>query len=605
MCWARRSTCCASRRPAAACLGALLLAGAAGCTLLPPAGGPAGTGLGPVLQRMQRAYPDLQSGRFIVLADFETAAQAELLRTVRPDGSAAPDQPVVTILRSRNETGAGGLRARLADSDTRLLFDGQRSRELALVRDWRPWPLLLMSVYGPDEGVTLELTVTSGPPAALQWSRSVRIEPGWNLLRFDVATLGDRIDLADVRSIAWRAPHLDRGLDIYLDDILLVDNTRHVLGQEAGDGELFALTRGRRIVCGARGRFELELADGVIVAWREPGGDNLADVGGLGPWPVPLPEDWHARSAPPVAYDDPALFAGWGGLVATGQRIVEATPFRIVLEGRWRFGPDGPPAAGEAEPDDGRPGHTWQYVVYPTGQLHVRVSSSAPAGGWGAPRVGYALGLDGRRDFRRPPPAAAEPGAAPLDFVLLARAGPRRADLLWTWPRQGTLPRQRELVSTDERRLAVLAGDLEAAGRIETAHLLRVWPPDIEGPPEAASLAADYQYPVALRPVAGRLVTTAAGDLDGDGYNESEGCYELEPSGDVLRVDFDPGGRLRHDPVFRVRGTAQRPCWVYVRGRSVRLHGRDGAGDLLFRLGQATSTAALVEVHVGAGPAAP
>ena len=214
----------------------------------------------------------------------------------------------------------------------------------------------------------------------------------------------------------------------------------------------------------------------------------------------------------------------------------------------------------------------------------MRTRSIAPARGWGAPRVGYALALDGRRGFRHiAPPASGEagtgaspgggavtnPGAGDVAFALFARPGPR-ADLLWTWPRSAPLNIQRELVSADERRLAVLVGDLPAAPIVEAAHLLRFWPTDIDAAPEAAGLAADYRAPALLAPAAGERLRDVSGDLDHDGYNESEGCYELAPAGSVLRVDFDPGRRLRFDPVFRVSQTRGRQAWVYVRGPAHR-----------------------------------
>ena len=557
-----------------------------------------GGGLPPVLQRMQKAYPDdLASGRFVSLADFESRGQVLLFRTVGADGAEGQrQQPTTSILHARNETGAGSLAAVLEGPDDRLLFDGKRSEQLALIRDWRKYALLLMSIYGPPGGVTLEFGVQSGEETPVSWTQTISVRPGWNLFRFDVATIGDRVDLGDVRALSWRASQATARVDLYLDDIILADNTRHVLGEDAGTGELYVLTRGRRIVVGVRDRFELAFADGLIVGWRDPGGENLADIGGLGPWPVPLAEDWFSQPDAPVAYDDPRLFAAWGKTVAAAQRLVEATAFRVVVEGRWRFGDAGEsaPAAGQA---DARPGHTWRYVIYPAGQLCVSVRSEAPASGWAGPRVGYAMGLDGRRDFRRVTPPAADARTPAPSFVLMARPGAQRADLLWTWTKAGGLTRQRELVSADQRRLAVVAGDVEASPTVETAHLLRIWPGDIDAAPEGTGLAADYQNPAAITAMAGGLITDAAGDLDHDGFNESEGCYELAPVDGVLGFDFDPGRFPRFDPVFRVRETADRRCWVYARGRTVQPLGRDAQHNLLFTLGRVAGAPLGIEVN--------
>lgn len=567
--------------------------------------------LSPVLERMRRAYPDLASNRFISLADFETPEQIALFHTVTPDGSDDDRHaPTMSILRSRNETGAGGLKAVLPTPGHTLVLDGRRSERLALVRDWRPYGLLLMSVYGPPGGAALRFAVRSGETLPIEWSRTLTVAPGWNLLRLDVATIGDVVDLSDVRSLSWSAPDAGRAVEFYLDDLILADNTRWVLGEHAGLDELHVFTRGQRIHVGVPSRFALEFADGVIVAWHEasPGAplatargseQNLADTGGLGPWPVPLPDNWW--DVPAVAYDDPRHFESWGAAVATTQRLVEAGPLRAVIEGEWRFVQSPPAATPGASPaataPAERPGHTWRYVILPAGRVHVRLTSVAPPAGWGAPRVGFAVGLDGHRGFRAASPAAADPA-----YALMARPGPARADLLWTWPRDTHLERQRELASEDERRVALLLGDIPAGPVVETAHLLRIWPPDIDAAPEAAALASDYREPAALEVSSGRTVTDAPGDADGDGYNEAEGCYELAPDGGVLRLTFTPGAGPRFEPLFRVRETAGRECWVYARGRMLTEVGRDADNNLLFALSRVSGRPVAIEVNTRGAP---
>lgn len=608
---ARRSTCSAGKRRfgasplVASVLGSVLLVLTGGCDAFQGDAGKGGTAekggekiLSPVLKRMQETYADLESGRFISLADFESPGQVALFRTAGPEGSEdGRPQPSLSILRSRNETGAGSLKARLEHAADRLLLDGRRSEQLALVHDWRDYALLLMSVYGPPGGAALEFSVQSGAEAPIQWSRTINVAPGWNLFRLDVDTIGDAIDLADVRALAWRARQAATPVEFYLDDLILVDNTRHLVGENGAPQELYVFTRGRRIHVGVRNRFELAFADGLIVAWRGSGGENLADIGGLGPWPVPLSPDWSDGADVAVAYDDPQLFASWGPAVATVQRLNEVSPFRVVIEGRWRFADPATAPPTDQPASAALPGHTWQYVVYASGRLHVRVTSSPGEVGWSAPRVGYAVGLDGRRDFCHIQPPSAAPGVEPVQFVLLARLGRAQADLLWTWPRAKGFERQRALVSVDERRLAALVGDVAATPVVETVHLLRLWPSDIDAAPEAESLAGDAQNPATLTPTAGRLLTDVPGDLDHDGYNESEGCYELASLDGRLRFDFDPGGHVRFDPVFRLHETAQRRCWVYARGRAVKNLGRDADRNLLFRLGRVSGRPLGVEVH--------
>lgn len=552
------------------------------------------------LQRMQQTYEDLAAGFFVSIADFETPGQETMFRCVGADGQEGDlPQPTLSITRSRNETGAGGLQAHLGSNANELLLDGKRSTQMALLRDWRPYSLLLMSIYGPPGGVVLEFSVESGQRAPLRWTRTIHVVPGWNLFRLDLATIGDWIDLADVRALGWRAPQLTAPVDLFLDDLILADNTRHLLGESAGPGELYVFTRGRRTYVGARDRFELAFADGQIVDWRSGSDENLVDIDGLGPWPLPLARDWYEGPSTALAYDDPRLFAAWGEAAATLQRVVEMTPFRVVVEGRWRFAPTGAPPTSDPGDVGNACGHTWSYVVYSSGQVLVRVQSNAPESGWRAPRVGYAIGVDGRRGFRRVAPPANAPGAA-VQFVLMARRGAQRADLLWTWPPAAGFDRQRELASEDERRQAIVVGDCEAAQTVDTAFMFRFWPADIDAAPEAVSFAGDYRTPATVKLQSGHQATDIAGDFNGDGYNESEGCYELVPDERVLRFDFEPGRQLRFDPVFRVHGTSSRRCWAYARGRLINDVGRDAADNLLFRLGRVTSAPTTVEVHLEA-----
>lgn len=583
-----------------------------GCELLQPPGDGgrapvAGqTSLPPVLEQMRKAYPDLASGRFISLADFESPGQVGLFRTVGRDGTEGDrPQPALSILHNRNETGVGSLKVRLERPDDRLLFDGKRSAQLALIRDWRNYALLLVSVFAPPEGISIEFSVQSGEPKPIQWKRTIHVTKGWNLWRLDLDTLGDTIDLADVRALGWQAPQLKAPVEFYLDDIILADNTRQIVGENAGPEELHVFTRGRRIHVCARDRFELAFLDGQIAAWRDLGGENLVDTGGLGPWPVPLSADWATRPGAPVTYDDPQLFASWGPAAAATQRLVEVSTHRVVLEGEWRFA--NPPAS---QPSDAvtaapPPGHTWRYVVYPSGTIYIAVQSRAPAAGWSAPRVGYALGLDARRNFRRIEPPGAAPGADRASFALLARAGKGRADLLWTWPKGAALAQQRELVSADERRLAVIAGDVEAGSVVETTHLLRIWPPDIDAAPEGESFTRDYQNPARITATVGQVRTDIPGDANHDGFNEAEGCYELALVDGALRFDFDPGAALRFDPVFRVHEAAGRQCWVYVRGRAVQDLGRDHEQNLLFHLGHVSGAKVALEVHTASAAGQP
>ncbi len=614
----------ACRQLAAAGVMACVLASLAGCEMLGATSSPDKPPPTSLL-RMQRTYADLASGRFICLAHFENPDHAELLRVVDARGEVGErPQPAISLLRCRDETGSGGLYARLDDAGDELRFDGVRSQELKLIRDWRGYAVLLFSIHGPPEGVRLVFSVNSGTDVPLHWSRTVSATPGWNLYRIDLAELGVHVDLSDIRCLTWKLDGPAAPVELYLDDIILADNTAFLPGMDPPirEGALYVFEQGCRAHVGVGGRFELAFADGLIVAWHSridppapsippqptsvelvdsavqarvpPERPNLTVRSGLGPRPVPLADDWYAAGATPVAYDAAALFAQWGARVASRQRLLEASQTRVVMEGEWRYLSADVPGADQTSALDACPAHRWRYVIYPTGEVFVTVTSSAATAEWQAPRVGYALALAGRRGFRLV--GGATDGADDLTWALVARDG-ADADLLWIPHAPRLAHHRKELVSTDEHRLVVLMGGVAADPLIETTHLLRFWPTDIDAAPEAASFAGDFQNPASLHPTAGHAVTDTPGDRDHDGYNEADGCYEVVADGGVLRFEFDPGEHVRHQPRFRVHGTGGARCWVYLDGRRINAVGRDREGRCLFVLPRVAGRPARVEVH--------
>lgn len=542
--------------------------------------------------RLRRVYADLSSGRFHVVADFSSAEQARHFRVLGAGGATEREKPSVSLLHGRDETGAGALRATLARTDALELAPSDERSLGSLPTDWQRYALLLMSIQGPPDGMRVELTVRAADGAA-SWSRMLAVQPGWSLQRIDLGDVAQQIDLARVGSLTWRLPDAAETAPLLLDDLVLADNTRAVLGDPQREGELYVLERGRRLCVGCGGRFELAFAAGVIVGWNEPGRPNLTVPTGLGPWPVPLPDDWSRVGAAPVAYDDPALYAAWGERVSAAQTLVESSPLRAVVRGWWRFSA---PAEGGA-PAAASPEHSWQYTIYPSGAVYVRVSSESAGRGWSGPRVGCAVALDARFGFARvgPEPAYSEQAEA-VRFALLSQAGADRPDLLWVPHDRALAARQVELVTSDDRRLALTLGDTAAENRVDSAHLLRFWPRDLDHAPEGEAFAGDYQHPAEIEVLRGALAAGVAGDLDGDGFNESEGCHELRLDENLLRLRLRPGRWLRHATVLRVHGTTGRRCWVYADGRIVDTVERDADGRLLIALPEFLSSEPLIEV---------
>ncbi len=549
-----------------------------------------GVKLSPVLRRMQETYRDLKSGRFVSLASLERPEEVQLFRTVDASGSEqAQPQPTLSVLRSRNETGAGSLKVRLTDTHSELRLDGVRSDELALLRDWQPYPLMMMSVYGPVDGLQLEITIASGKPATLTWTRRLELVHGWNLLRFDVGVIGRTIDLADVRLIALRAPEINSPTEIHVDDVILADNTKAMFGEGGANGSLYVFRRGTRTHVGAYGRFELTFLGSFIDEWRDGNGVRLSDPAGLGPWPIVAAgqDEQPATLTNTHALIDAALCTTWDSSPEV-ETIVGASKFCVSVRGtrRWRsYGP-GSRGAGRVH---------CRHFIEPSGRVisHLRVESDTASRF--TTNLSYWIGLDNHHGFQTVQPTPARRGSA--CYTLLTQPDPQQADLLWTCPAHDADDLPTVHGSGDGRRVALLVPVGDSPDTRDFVHCLRLWPTDIDSAAVADPLARDYRQPVALRPSAGVLVTDAEGDRDHDGFNETFGWYELRPADRVLRFEFDPGGLLRFQPAFRVHETSEHRCWVYARGQLLADTARDPFCDLLFRLPGTISRPALIEVH--------
>ena len=97
---------------------------------------------------------------------------------------------------------------------------------------------------------------------------SIPLQPGWNLVRLDLAEVGESIPLDNVRRMRLSVSGLENPVDLHLDDILLTAYRQDVFG-DSGDreGNLYVQRVGRHWRIGAGGQFELAFANGQIVAW--------------------------------------------------------------------------------------------------------------------------------------------------------------------------------------------------------------------------------------------------------------------------------------------------------------------------------------------------
>ena len=92
----------------------------------------------------------------------------------------------------------------------------------------------------------------------------------------------------------------------------------------------------------------------------------------------------------------------------------------------------------------------------------------------------------------------------------------------------------------------------EEEGEEVFAVQLRIFPRNLDSPGVAELYRKDYQVPAKLWLRAGKVVRDEAGDLNADGYNESEGCYTVQGGRTVV---LDAGGSDRMQPAIKFLGS--------------------------------------------------
>ena len=519
---------------------------------------------------LRASYEDVDFHGCVTLADFQSPSQVRWFRAVGADGSELHAiRHSITASPEAADPAERALGVLLRGPKDFLILDPTGLPQLDAPADWRDFGVLVFRLHAPPGGVQLRLFILGAADDSLGWAQDVHANAGWNLLRVDLDEVGRYIDLANVHTLGWRLAEGAGPTTVYIDDLVLANRAAWRMGQHAAAGELCVCTRGDRLIVGARERFELVFAGGAIVAWYADSPDSLTVPTGMGPWLLPLPADWRTQQVVTLTAER------FRPSSASRPSVLEASPLRVIV-------------AGGAEPTAAR------YVVYPDGRVYVHSRTPSVPATDDAQSLGWALVLASRSAFRLTGPSSTYAYNMPADFALLCRNGPLRADLLWACATPGALAQRRLIQPHGRQPLVLLAGE---SATPEAAHLLRVWPRNMDGDDQAGAAAADYQNPARLSVTAGRLVTDAAGDLNGDGFNESEGCYELEPQHGVLRFEFDPGVIVRERPLFRVRDTAGRQCWIYVDGKALLIEHHDADGNVVFALDGNVRMPRAIEVY--------
>ena len=138
--------------------------------------------------RLIQAYPEIQNGRLLILADFEDEKQMGIFHI---ESATNPGRLARDPKKGRPETGLGALAVAFSAPNESVVISSPPQGEWFLKRDWRPYDLLMMAANSPVAGLTLEIKIVGGVSGnAVEARTETVLAAGWNLLRFDLAEVG-------------------------------------------------------------------------------------------------------------------------------------------------------------------------------------------------------------------------------------------------------------------------------------------------------------------------------------------------------------------------------------------------------------------------------
>lgn len=582
--------------------------------------------------RLLQFYPELHSGRFLVLADFEDGKHLELFNL---DDVSQAAHLEVHPRRGRPETGRAGLVFTSGSKEDGLVISNTSAKEWYLKRDWREYDLLLMSLEAPRHGLAASLTITSGTGRdELAAQAVIRLRKGWNVLRFDLAAIGERIAIDDVRELRLAVVGDDKPAAVSLDDILLTAHRVDLSGDSSNpDAGLYVRQVGRRWKIGAGGpgaNFEITVAHGQIIEWFNLATDpfklhNLLGGRPLGPTPV---IDRGTGFVP--------LYESTDGNIAAQSQILEMNSVRVVVSSEWR-GASGASAAHTAS--NAGPLHKGKYTIYRTGQIFVTLETLNEEGEVGSLRRGLAVPVPSWADDKPDidlGPSKGDPRSVGAPAYAVARAERGDAALLFVPFDQGEAAGRTEAADGTgavevvevaapgaPQRLSApatpsIVAVLPGTAEISTPaayHLLLGNVADLSAD-DALARAASYVSPPQPHLSIGTWVkpdlTPPPRSAETPGYWPGSGCYVISPEGGAEsgpesgpegraargQVSLTLNGRDRpyFSPAFRILDDVNRTAWVYVDHLLFEAVTRDGEGNLLFQLPGTIRKKTLVEV---------
>jgi hypothetical protein len=297
----------------------------------------------PLLIQQAKAYPELASGAFVSLADFEDVPGRELgLAQIDRFRLAPADDPnarrrVVHVTR----TGVGAMEV-LLPPRSELVF-----ADLPL-HDFRPYTLLSLAVY--SDTLRDDAQVALGSEKGNWLCHTMLLKPGWNTLLIDIQHLSEapHFDASAVKSIDLALAEAAGPARIYLDDVLLIENSRQI--QPAPEGmRLSKIGLDYRLDLPGR-RQPIALAQSPSGLWR------LGEAQGLLRLSAP------GKAFPPGGED----------LTLLGQRrlgeaeVLEHNSVRVRLASTWYF-----PARGGEWASPAVRQVRWEYTFYGDGRWVV------------------------------------------------------------------------------------------------------------------------------------------------------------------------------------------------------------------------------------------
>jgi len=535
------------------------------------------------VDQLKLAYHELEGGRFAIIADFEEPSQMEMFQLVSTNKDS---KLLLDKKHGRAETGATCLATTLADPNDEIVVSNINSHHWYLKRDWRPYNLLMLSVFSPMPNETLDLTIVTGSGGSRQSLHTPStLDRGWNLLRLDLAELGERLPLDDVQELRMRVEGRGSPQPFYFDDILLVDSSTPLLGDVKGPiGDLYAVQAGRRLVIGSSGRFELTFAHGQIIQWFNLAADpnrlvNLVEGTSLGPYPNAL-EDHHE-----------AIPGDRKRALAIRQQIVELNRVRAVVESEW---------LGDSNSEFGNSRYRWKYTIYPTGQVYVELSCEKVEDL--SRGMFLALSAPKPEDIEITSSRASAPTTGDPDALWMTiRVHSVDAAILFV-PAIGNQSAEIESVPDPEhRRIIIRANPIRPLEQpMLAAHLYLTTNSGLSNSDEERR-ARDYQNSIPLRFEVGKAATNSITVARKDGFVATTGCYTIDADGGRARITVDGASHRLSTPAFHIRQTSGASAWVYVNHLILDRVERTEEGDVIFQIPRDISVPTEIEVLTRGG----